>query len=98
LIGDGQALQIVGTMPLCFRSQAEYLQGLVPRAAVVKAFNVLSAYVLENGGLQGSKEVCTENCRPTVKINLPIRLHIVVPTTKLELFLILPYDNVQFFG
>lgn len=57
------------------RSQAEYLQSLLPRSAVVKvsflklfcsssllshifqAFNVLSAYALETGGLQGSKEV-----------------------------------------
>ena len=58
-------------------SQAEYLQSLLPRSAVVKvilssiysvrpqimvshifqAFNVLSAYALETGGLQGSKEV-----------------------------------------
>ena len=35
------------------QSQAEYLQSLLPRSAVVKAFNVLSAYALENGGLQG---------------------------------------------
>ncbi|KAF2366324.1 Pyrroline-5-carboxylate reductase catalytic N-terminal [Trinorchestia longiramus] len=40
-----------------YRSNAEYLQGLVPEASVVKGFNVLSAYALENGGLQGSKEV-----------------------------------------
>lgn len=40
-----------------YRSNAEYLQGLVPEAKVVKGFNVLSAYALENGGLQGSKEV-----------------------------------------
>ncbi|CAL4075938.1 unnamed protein product, partial [Meganyctiphanes norvegica] len=39
------------------RSNAEYLQGLVPAAHVVKGFNVLSAYALENGGMQGSKEV-----------------------------------------
>merc|ERR1719400_2960861 len=38
-------------------SQAEYLQSLLPRSAVVKAFNVLSAYALESGGIQGSKEV-----------------------------------------
>jgi len=38
-------------------SQAEYLQSILPRSAVVKAFNVLSAYALESGGLQGSKEV-----------------------------------------
>ncbi len=38
-------------------SQAEYLQNLLPKSAVVKAFNVLSAYALESGGLQGSKEV-----------------------------------------
>ena len=34
-------------------SQAEYLQTLLPRSAVIKAFNVLSAYALESGGLQG---------------------------------------------
>ena len=39
------------------RSHAEYLQRLLPTSAVVKAFNVLSAYVLESGGIQGSKEV-----------------------------------------
>jgi len=38
-------------------SQAEFLQSLLPRSAVVKAFNVLSAYALESGGIQGSKEV-----------------------------------------
>jgi len=38
-------------------SNAEYLQRLLPTSAVVKAFNVLSAYVLESGGIQGSKEV-----------------------------------------
>lgn len=38
-------------------SQAEYLQSLLPKSAVVKAFNVLSAYSLESSGLQGSKEV-----------------------------------------
>ena len=40
-----------------YRSNAEYLQGLVQEGKVVKGFNVLSAYALENGGLQGSKEV-----------------------------------------
>ena len=39
------------------RSQAEYLQSLAPQSNVVKAFNVLSAYALESGGIQGSKEV-----------------------------------------
>ena len=34
-------------------SQAEYLQSLLPKASVVKAFNVLSAYALESGGIQG---------------------------------------------
>ena len=35
-------------------SQAEYLESLVPQSAnVVKAFNVLSAYSLESGGIQG---------------------------------------------
>ena len=36
-------------------SQAEYLESLVPESAnVVKAFNVLSAYSLESGGIQGN--------------------------------------------
>ena len=36
------------------KSQAEYLQSLLPESAnVVKAFNVLSAYSLESGGIQG---------------------------------------------
>ena len=34
-------------------SQAEYLQSLLQKASVVKAFNVLSAYALESGGIQG---------------------------------------------
>ena len=42
---------------ICIRSQAEYLQTLLPDSPVVKAFNVLSAYALESGGIQGSKEV-----------------------------------------
>ena len=39
------------------RSNAERLQELVPSATVVKGFNLLSAYLLETGGIQGSKEV-----------------------------------------
>jgi len=39
------------------QSQAEHLAGLLPFSRVVKSFNVLSAYSLENGGLQGSKQV-----------------------------------------
>jgi len=39
------------------QSQAEYLAELYPDSTVVKGFNVLSAYALENGGLQGSKQV-----------------------------------------
>ena len=36
----------------------QYNQNLfLKRSAVVKAFNVLSAYALQSGGLQGSKEV-----------------------------------------
>ena len=47
------------------RSQAEYLQSLVPESAsVVKAFNVLSAYALESGGIQGSKQVTLMFCQP----------------------------------
>ena len=36
------------------QSQAEYLQSLLPKSAIVKAFNVLSAYALESGGIQGN--------------------------------------------
>lgn len=46
----------VSTFAGSYRSNAEYLQGLAQEAKVVKGFNVLSAYALENGGLQGSKE------------------------------------------
>ena len=36
------------------QSQAEYLESLLPTSSkVVKAFNVLSAYSLESGGIQG---------------------------------------------
>jgi len=42
---------------ILFTLKAEYLQSILPRSAVVKAFNVLSAYALESGGIQGSKEV-----------------------------------------
>jgi len=38
-------------------SQAELLARILPASRVVKSFNVLSAYSLENGGLQGSKQV-----------------------------------------
>merc|ERR1719400_656868 len=38
-------------------SQAEQLAKVLPFSRVVKSFNVLSAYALENGGLQGSKQV-----------------------------------------
>ena len=39
------------------KSQAEYLQSLLPKSPVVKAFNVLSAYALESGGLQGKEYI-----------------------------------------
>lgn len=39
------------------KSQAECLADLNPSSEVVKAFNVLSAYSLESGGIQGSKQV-----------------------------------------
>ena len=42
---------------LTCRSQAEQLARLLPQSYVVKSFNVLSAYSLESGGLQGSKQV-----------------------------------------
>jgi len=38
-------------------SQAEQLARLLPESSVVKSFNVLSAYSLESGGMQGSKQV-----------------------------------------
>jgi len=38
-------------------SQAEYLAKLYPNSKVVKGFNVLSAYSLESGAVQGSKQV-----------------------------------------
>ncbi|XP_076049953.1 metalloreductase STEAP4-like [Oratosquilla oratoria] len=38
-------------------SNAEMLQALLPKSQVVKAFNVLSAYALENSQAQGSKEI-----------------------------------------
>ena len=39
-------------------SQAEYLESLLPKSAnVIKAFNVLSAYALESGGIQGKRNV-----------------------------------------
>jgi len=53
-----------------YRSNAEYLQGLVPEAKVVKGFNVLSAYALESGGLQGSKEVGLSDCQNIKNIKL----------------------------
>ena len=44
--------------PTCpHRSQAEQLARLLPESSVVKSFNVLSAYSLESGGMQGSKQV-----------------------------------------
>ncbi|XP_076060592.1 metalloreductase STEAP3-like isoform X2 [Oratosquilla oratoria] len=49
------------------RSNAEYLQGLTRDTEVVKSFNVLSAYALENGGLQGSKEVFLASDFPEAK-------------------------------
>ena len=55
---DGKTVIDVSNRSTTYRkmeiSQAEYLQSLLPRSAVVKAFNVLSAYALENGGLQGN--------------------------------------------
>lgn len=38
-------------------SNSEYLQSLVPRACVVKAFNVVSAYVMENDVAGGSRRI-----------------------------------------
>ncbi|XP_071521978.1 metalloreductase STEAP3-like isoform X2 [Panulirus ornatus] len=43
--------------PMSNPSNAEVLQSLVPKAQVVKAFNVLSAYALENNVQQGAKQV-----------------------------------------
>ncbi|XP_071532605.1 metalloreductase STEAP4-like [Panulirus ornatus] len=53
-----------------YRSNAEYLQSLVKDAKVVKGFNVLSAYALENGGLQGSKEVFLAGNHADAKIKV----------------------------
>lgn len=38
-------------------SNAEYLQNLIPKASVVKAFNVISAYVMENDYNTSSRQV-----------------------------------------
>jgi predicted dinucleotide-binding enzyme len=58
---DGKILIDVSNRSTVYRklelSQAEYLQSLLTKSTVVKAFNVISAYALETGGLQGSKEV-----------------------------------------
>ena len=51
------AMQVSLYTTSCFSSQAEYLSSLFPQSNVVKGFNVLSAYALESGGLQGSKQV-----------------------------------------
>ncbi|KAL5005116.1 hypothetical protein ScPMuIL_018572 [Solemya velum] len=38
-------------------SNAEYLQNLLPKATVVKAFNVISAYAMEDESVSSSKQV-----------------------------------------
>ncbi|KAF0308488.1 Metalloreductase STEAP3 [Amphibalanus amphitrite] len=57
------------------RSNAERLQELVPSAIVVKSFNLLSAYLLESGGIQGSKElpVATDSDRGRQMVTALIR-------------------------
>jgi len=45
-------------------SQAEYLSSLYPDCHVVKAFNVLSAYSLQTGGMQASKQVYVAGDNP----------------------------------
>ena len=47
------------------KSQAEYLQSLLTKSPVVKAFNVLSAYALESGGLQGTLITIQTICQST---------------------------------
>lgn len=43
-------------------SNAEYLSMLVPGACVVKAFNTISAWSLQSGGLDANRQVrCTNN-------------------------------------
>lgn len=42
-------------------SIAEQLQEMLPKSQVVKAFNVLSAYALENNVQQGAKQVMLFN-------------------------------------
>lgn len=51
------------------RSQAEHLARLLPQSFVVKSFNVLSAYSLENGGLQSSKQVGERDGQPFDRIS-----------------------------
>ena len=51
-------------------SQAEYLESLVPQSAnVIKAFNVLSAYSLESGGIQGKSFKRLQ----IIKVNFKVR-------------------------
>ena len=51
-------------------SQAEHLQSLLPKASIVKAFNVLSAYALESGGIQGEHLLFFISCK---FCSLPLR-------------------------
>ena len=51
-------------------SQAEHLQSLLPKASIVKAFNVLSAYALESGGIQGEHSLFLISCK---FCSLPLR-------------------------
>ena len=77
----------------CYRSQAEQLQEEIPDARVVKAFNVLSAYTLENGGIQGSKEVnCTNKTYNSV-----IRDRKAVKT-KVCILIFMPFKVKQYLG
>ncbi|XP_068209748.1 metalloreductase STEAP4-like [Palaemon carinicauda] len=53
--------------PLSQPSNAENLQSLIPEAYVVKAFNVLSAYALENNVQQSAKQVPVASDWPTAR-------------------------------
>ncbi|XP_030641284.1 metalloreductase STEAP4 [Chanos chanos] len=49
------------------QSNAEYLSSLVPGAAVVKAFNTISAWALQSGGLDANRQVYVCGDQPEAK-------------------------------
>ena len=56
------------------RSQAEFLARLAPTAHVVKGFNVISAWALENDNCNGSRMVyiCGDNDEAKEKVDFHI--------------------------